>query len=232
MAKKEGIRKLFDNIAPDYDKLNHILSLNIDKGWRKKAVREIVDSVAPLNVLDVACGTGDFTIEIAQKAAVGSKITGIDLSEGMMKIGREKIAAAGVAAEMIQGDCEALPYDDVSFDRISVGFGVRNFEHLSVGLAEMCRVLKQDGKLVILELSVPSNAFIRWCYKLYFLKILPTIGGWVSGDRSAYEYLPASVLRFPAPDRFMAMMREAGFKSVEHRSLTFGICRMYIGKKE
>lgn len=232
MAKKEGIRKLFDNIAPDYDKLNHILSLNIDKGWRKKAVREIVDSVAPLNVLDVACGTGDFTIEIAQKAAVGSKVTGIDLSEGMMKIGREKIAAAGVAAEMIQGDCEALPYDDVSFDRISVGFGVRNFEHLSVGLAEMCRVLKQDGKLVILELSVPSNAFIRWCYKLYFLKILPTIGGWVSGDRSAYEYLPASVLRFPAPDRFMAMMREAGFKSVEHRSLTFGICRMYIGKKE
>ena len=231
MAKKEGIRKLFDNIAPDYDKLNHILSLNIDKGWRKKAVREIVDVDTPLSVLDVACGTGDFTIEIAQKAAIGSKVLGIDLSEGMMKIGREKIAAAGVKAEMEQGDCEALTYGDATFDRISVGFGVRNFEHLSIGLKEMCRVLKNSGKLVILELSVPSNSFIRACYKLYFLKILPATGGWISGDRSAYEYLPQSVLRFPAPDKFMEMMREAGFKNVTHKALTFGICRMYIGTK-
>ena len=229
MAKKEGIRKLFDNIAPDYDKLNHILSMNIDKGWRKKAVKVIVDKESPLNILDVACGTGDFTIEIAQKAAKGSTITGIDLSEGMMKIGREKIAAAGVDAQMVQGDCENLPYSDGEFDRISVGFGVRNFEHLELGLSEMCRVLKQDGKLVVLELSVPSNPIIRWCYKLYFLKILPAVGGWISGDRGAYEYLPASVLRFPAPDVFMEMMRNAGFSKVTHRSLTFGICRMYIG---
>ena len=232
MAKKEAIRKLFDNIAPDYDKLNHILSLNIDKGWRKKAVREIVDKDAPLEVLDVACGTGDFTIEIAQKAAAGSKVVGIDLSEGMMKIGREKIAAAGVAATMVQGDCEELPYGNETFDRISVGFGVRNFEHLEVGLAEMCRVLKKDGKLVILELSVPSSPIVKWFYKFYFLKILPTIGGWVSGDRGAYEYLPASVLRFPAPGRFLQMLNAAGFERVEHRSLTFGICRMYIGKKQ
>lgn len=231
MAKKEGIRKLFDNIAPDYDKLNHILSLNIDKGWRKKAVKEIADTALPLSVLDVACGTGDFTIEIAQKAAPGSKITGIDLSEGMMEIGRKKIKAAGVEATMVQGDCEALPYNDFSFHRISVGFGVRNFEHIDLGLKEMHRVLTPGGKLVILELSVPSNPIIRWCYKLYFLKILPTIGGWISGDRSAYEYLPASVLRFPAPDKFMEMMRQAGFSNVSHRSLTMGICRMYIGKK-
>lgn len=232
MAKKEGIRKLFDNIAPDYDKLNHILSLNIDKGWRKKAVRELVDVSTPLSVLDVACGTGDFTMEIARKAAEGSRVIGIDLSEGMMKIGREKIAAAGLQAEMVQGDCEDLPYADESFDRISVGFGVRNFEHLEVGLREMCRVLKKDGKLLILELSVPSNSFIRWCYKLYFLKILPAVGGWISGDRGAYEYLPASVLRFPAPDKFIAMMNDAGFSNVAHRGLTFGICRMYIGKKQ
>ncbi len=231
MAKKEGIRKLFDNIAPDYDKLNHILSLNIDKGWRRKAVREIVDCEKPLNVLDVACGTGDFTIEIAQKVAGGSCVTGIDLSEGMMKIGREKILRAGVKAEMVQGDCEALPYDDGTFDRISVGFGVRNFEHLDTGLKEMCRVLKTGGKLVVLELSVPSNGFVRWCYKLYFLKILPAVGGWISGDRGAYEYLPASVLKFPAPERFMEMMSEAGFNDVKHRSLTLGICRMYIGLK-
>ena len=231
MAKKEGIRKLFDNIAPDYDKLNHILSLNIDKGWRRKAVKELLNAQEPLNILDVACGTGDFTIEIAQKAPAGSKITGIDLSEGMMKIGREKIKAAGVDATMVQGDCEALPYDDFSFHRISVGFGVRNFENLEIGLKEMHRVLTPAGKLVILELSVPSNPIISWCYKLYFLKILPTIGGWISGDRGAYEYLPASVLRFPAPDKFVGMLHQAGFSKVEHRSLTLGICRMYIGIK-
>lgn len=231
MAKKENIKRLFDNIAPDYDKLNHILSLNIDKGWRHKAVKVITEGGAPLTVLDVACGTGDFTIEIAQKAAAGSKVVGIDLSEGMMKVGREKIAAVGVDATMEYGDCEALAYDDATFDRISVGFGVRNFEHLPLGLKEMCRVLKQDGKLVILELSVPSNAFIRWCYKLYFLNILPAIGGMVSGNRGAYEYLPASVLHFPAPDKFMAMMREAGFKDVQHKAFTFGICRMYVGTK-
>lgn len=231
MAKKEGIRKLFDNIAPDYDKLNHILSLNIDKGWRRKAVKELLDTDQPLEILDVACGTGDFTIEIAQKAPAGSKITGIDLSEGMMKIGREKIKTAGVQAELVQGDCEELPYADGTFHRISVGFGVRNFEHLEIGLQQMYRVLERGGKLVILELSVPSNPVIRWCYKLYFLKVLPTIGGWISGDRGAYEYLPASVLRFPAPQKFMEMMQQAGFGKVLHKSLTLGICRMYIGIK-
>ena len=231
MAKKEKIEKLFDKIAPDYDKLNHILSLNIDKGWRSKAVREIIDKDTPLNILDVACGTGDFTIEIAKKAATGSKITGIDLSEGMMSIGREKLAAAGIEATIEQGDCEALKYAEGTFDRISVGFGVRNFENLPTGLKEMHRVLKPGGKLVILELSVPSNAFIRWCYKLYFLKILPVIGGLISGERGAYEYLPASVLHFPAPDKFQAMLREAGFADVKHKALTLGICRMYICKK-
>ena len=152
MAKKEGIRKLFDNIAPDYDRLNHILSLNIDKGWRKKAVRQIADENRAMNVLDV-------------------------------------------------------------------------------GLKEMFRVLKPEGKLVILELSVPSNPVIRWCYKLYFQKILPAIGGLVSGDRGAYEYLPASVLRFPAPEKFIPMLKSAGFDTVEHTPLTFGICRMYVAKK-
>lgn len=231
MAKKEYIEKLFDKIAPDYDKLNHILSLNIDKGWRKKAVREIVDSDEPLAILDVACGTGDFTIEIAKKAAEGSRITGIDLSEGMMKVGREKIEAAGLQATLEAGDCEALTYADNTFHRISVGFGVRNFEHLELGLSQMHRVLKPGGKLVILELSVPTNPFIRWCYKLYFLNILPAIGGMVSGNRGAYEYLPASVLHFPAPDKFTAMMYEAGFAEVKHKAFTFGICRMYVGIK-
>lgn len=231
MAKKEGVRKMFDNIAKDYDKLNHVLSLNIDKVWRKKAVCELTDEARPLKVLDVACGTGDFTIEIAKKVAPGSWITGVDISEGMIAVGRDKLSKLGIDAVFEVADCEALPYDDKTFDRISVGFGVRNFEHLELGLREMYRVLTPGGKLVILELSVPSNAFIRWCYKLYFLKILPFIGGLVSGNRGAYEYLPASVLRFPAPDKFMEMMKSAGFDIVEHTSLTFGICRMYVGKK-
>ena len=231
MAKKEGVRKMFDNIAKDYDKLNHVLSLNIDKVWRKKAVCELTDEARPLKVLDVACGTGDFTIEIAKKVAPGSRITGVDISEGMIAVGRDKLSKLGIEAVFEVADCEALPYDDKTFDRISVGFGVRNFEHLELGLREMYRVLTPGGKLVILELSVPSNAFIRWCYKLYFLKILPFIGGLVSGNRGAYEYLPASVLRFPAPDKFMEMMKSAGFDIVEHTSLTFGICRMYVGKK-
>ena len=231
MAKKENIKRLFDNIAPDYDKLNHILSLNIDKGWRKKAVREIVDTNSPLTVLDVACGTGDFTIEIAKKAAQGSVVKGIDLSEGMMQVGRDKIKAADVDATLEYGDCEALAYADDTYDRISVGFGVRNFENLAVGLKEMCRVLKPGGKLVILELSVPSNPIIRWCYKLYFLNILPAIGGMVSGNRGAYEYLPASVLHFPAPNKFIPMLCEAGFSQVKHKAFTFGVCRMYIGIK-
>ncbi len=230
MAKKENIKALFDNIAPDYDKLNHILSLNIDKSWRRKAVREIVDNERSLKVLDVACGTGDFTIEIARKMSGGS-VTGIDLSEGMMSVGREKAAAAGIEAVLEYGDCEALRYEDNTFDRVAVAFGVRNFEHLDLGLKEMWRVLDKDGKLVILELSVPSNPVIRWCYKLYFLNILPAIGGFVSGNKGAYRYLPASVLHFPAPDKFVAMMHEAGFREVRHRAFTFGICRMYVGIK-
>lgn len=231
MGKKEGIRRLFNSIASDYDRLNHILSLNIDKGWRRMAVKEIADKDSPVKVLDVACGTGDFTIEIARKVAVGSEVIGVDISEGMMEIGKEKILKAGVAAEMSVADCEALPYDQNTFDRIAVGFGVRNFEHLDLGLREMCRVLKPDGKLVILELSLPSNRLVRGCYMLYFQKILPMVGGFLSGDRGAYEYLRTSVLRFPAPDKFIEMLKSAGFEQVEHRPLTFGICRMYICHK-
>ena len=232
MAKKEGIRKLFDNIAGDYDRLNHILSLNIDKSWRRKAVKEIADTAEPLNILDEACGTCDFTIEIAKGAPQGSKVTGIDLSEGMLQIGREKCRKEGITAELQTGDCEAMPYDEGTFDRIGVAFGVRNFENLPKGLTEMHRVLKPEGKLVILELSIPRNPIIRWCYKLYFLKILPAIGGWVSGNRSAYEYLPSSVLRFPAPEKFMEMMQEAGFEQVRKKSFTMGICHMYLGIKK
>lgn len=231
MPKKENIRNLFDDIAPDYDKLNHILSLDIDKSWRSKAIREIVERDTPLNILDVASGTGDFAIGTARKAADGSHITGIDLSEGMLKIGREKVAKEGLSdmISMQEGDCEALPFPDGTFDRVTVAFGVRNFEHLETGLSEMLRVLKPGGKLVILELSVPSNPLLLALYKLYFLHILPAIGGKVSGNKGAYRYLPVSVLHFPKPEAFMKMMSGCGYSEVRHRAFTFGICRMYIG---
>lgn len=243
MPKKEGIQTLFDNISPEYDRLNHLLSMNIDKRWRKNAVRRIINTDQPLNVLDVACGTGDFSLAIARRAlkikSGGVRITGIDISEGMMRVGRRKIRKAGfapeegkkVTVEMVQADCEALPYGDGTFDRITAGFGVRNFEHLEQGLKEMFRVLSRGGRLVILELSVPSNPIVRWFYELYFIRILPPVGGKVSGNRGAYEYLPASVLRFPGPDRFIPMLKEAGFRKVVHKPLTFGICRMYVCEK-
>ena len=223
--EKQDIISFFDSSAGSWDE---------ELIRNDKVIEKILDNCGidkGVCVLDVACGTGDFTIEIAKKTASGSEIVGVDISEGMIAVGREKIAKSGVEASMSVADCEALPYADNTFDRISVGFGVRNFEHLELGLSEMCRVLKPGGKAVVLELSVPSNAFIRWCYKLYFLKILPFIGGLVSGERSAYEYLPASVLRFPAPEKFIEIMKSSGFDTVEHTPLTLGICRMYVGEK-
>ena len=224
---------MFDSIAGNYDRLNHILSLDIDKSWRKKAVREIVVKDTPLKILDVASGTGDFAMAIARDSAPGSLITGTDISEGMLAIGREKVKTAGLndRIRLEYGDCEQLEYPAGSFGRVSVAFGVRNFEHLEKGLSEMCRILKPGGKSVILELSVPGNPILKSVYKLYFLHILPLIGGLVSGDRAAYRYLPASVLKFPSPEKVCSMMRSAGFSEVRTKALTFGICRMFVGIK-
>lgn len=232
MPKKENVRKMFDSIAGDYDRLNHILSLDVDKSWRKKAVKEIVGgSGAPLRILDMACGTGDFAMAIARDAVPGSRITGADISEGMLAGGRKKVEAAGLC-DMISleaGDCEHLDFPDGSFDRVSIAFGIRNFEHIDKGLSEMYRILRPGGKAVILELSVPGNPVLLAAYKLYFLHLLPVIGGLVSGDKDAYRYLPASVLGFPAPEKFKGMMREAGFSDVRATAMTFGICRMFTG---
>lgn len=233
MAKKEKIQKMFDNIAGDYDKLNHIMSLDIDRSWRKKAVKTIVDTKTPMKILDVACGTGDFSIAIARAAGPGSRIIGADLSDGMLEVGRKKISAAGMSDKIVmeQGDCENLRFAECSFDRVTVAFGVRNFEHLDLGLKEMLRVLKPGGKVVILELSLPENPVVASLFKLYFLHILPRIGGTVSGDKKAYEYLPASVLKFPKQQIFKQMMSDCGFSSVYAKAFTFGICRMYVGTK-
>ncbi len=220
---------MFDSIALGYDRFNHLSSLNADKGWRRKAVRQIVNTKQPICMLDVATGTADLAIAVAKKAAAGSQVTGIDLSENMLEVGRVK--AVGLPVTLQQGDAEALAFDDSSFDRVSVAFGVRNFENLSQGLREMCRVLKPNGRLVVLELSYPDNRFLFWGYKLYALKILPAIGTRLTGNRSAYTYLPDSILKFPKPPVFLPMLREAGFSRARARSLTFGVCRMYVAEK-
>lgn len=231
MPKKEKIREMFDGIAPSYDRLNHIMSLNVDKVWRRHALKQIVDGT-PQRLLDVACGTGDSTISAAVAAAEGSVVTGVDISEGMMAMVMDKARKAGVAdrIRLQVADGEALPFADGSFHRVTCAFGIRNFEHKEKGLAEFRRVLCPGGRAVILELSVPQIRVIRWFYDLYFLHVLPWIGGVVSGDKAAYKYLPASVHAFPAPGEFCTMMREAGFSRVSHKALTLGLCRMYVGE--
>lgn len=228
MPRKEAITQLFDNIAPSYDRLNHLMSFGIDRSWRRKAVRAIADVPTPLHVLDVATGTGDFAIAIGRKVHPGSSITGIDISEEMLAIGRRKVSAN---IELLQGDCEALPFEDNHFDRVSVAFGIRNFEHLDKGLSEMCRVLKTGGKMVVLELSYPDNALLRWCFKLYALKMLPWLGKRISGNGEAYRYLPDSILKFPKEDVIIPMMEKAGFAHATVRKFTFGVCRMYVAVK-
>ena len=228
----ERIRDLFDSIAKDYDKLNHILSLDVDKTWRKRAIKQIVETRAQ-QILDIACGTGDFSIEIARKAHPDTKITGLDLSEGMLKVMDGKVASAGLQERIVtmQGNSEKMDFADGSFDRVTIAFGIRNFENRETALKEILRVLKPGGRLVILELSVPSNPVLNWLYKLYFTKILPWIGGLVSGKKAAYNYLPASVIKFPGKEEWMATMSSCGYDKVSHKAFTFGICRMYIGEK-
>lgn len=232
MPKKEKIREMFDGIAPSYDRLNHLLSLHVDKWWRRYALKEIVDGSGQ-QILDVACGTGDSTIAIAKAAAAGSRIIGADISEGMMALVMEKAAREGVheRIRLEVADGEDLPFPEDSFHRVTCAFGIRNFEHKELGLKEFLRVLKPSGKAVILELSVPGNKVLRRLYDLYFLHVLPWVGGILSGDKAAYKYLPASVHAFPAPDVFCAMMQRAGFREVRCKSFTLGLCRLYVGEK-
>ena len=232
MPKKEKVQQMFDNIAPTYDRLNHLMSMNVDKLWHRHALKEIVDGT-PQRILDVACGTGDSTISIARAAAEGTTVTGADISEGMMALVMEKAEKAGVGdrIDLQVADGENLPYGEGTFDRVTCAFGIRNFEHKEKALQEFLRVLRPGGRAVILELSVPQNKVVRWVYDLYFLHILPWVGGSISGDKAAYKYLPASVHNFPAPKDFCKMMEAAGFRSVRCKTFTLGLCRMYVGER-
>ena len=230
VSKKEQVAKMFNNISHRYDFLNHLLSLGIDKVWRKKAI-SVLKPLSPKKILDVATGTGDFAIQSIELNP--DKIIGIDISEGMLDVGRRKITARnlGDKIELIRGDSENIPYSQNKFDAVTVAFGVRNFENLTRGLSEIKRVLRPGGMVVILEFSKPAAFPFKQLYHFYFRFVLPRIGSLVSSDKSAYTYLPKSVEAFPDGEDFLRILQDVGFKDTQCSSLTFGISTIYIGTK-
>ena len=223
---------MFDNIAPTYDKLNHIMSLNIDRVWRRRVMR-IVRRAKAHKIMDVATGTGDLAIAMAKRVD-RTQILGVDLSEEMLAVARRKVEKQGLEERIMlaKGDAENLDMvSSESIDAATVAFGVRNFENIERGLSEIYRTLKPGGKLVVLEFSMPKNRLVRWVYSQYAHRLLPRIGGMISKDKKAYTYLPDSVEEFPAPERFAEILRGVGFKSVKTRSQSFGIAYIYDATK-
>ncbi len=229
-SKKEQVAEMFNNISKRYDLLNHVLSMGIDILWRKKAVR-MLKPFAPKIILDIATGTGDFAIESSRLKP--AKIFGVDISEGMLEVGRKKIKAKKLndVIDMQLGDSENLAFEDNFFDAVTVAFGVRNYENLKLGLSEMFRVMKPGGHVVIIEFSKPSRFPVKQLYNFYFKAILPTIGKLVSKDQSAYTYLPESVSAFPYGNQFLTIMNEVGFTETKSIPLTLGISSIYWGSK-
>ncbi len=229
-SKKEQVAAMFDNIAGKYDFLNHFFSVGIDKKWRKKAIRELALD-KPESILDVATGTGDFAFEAMRLKP--TEMVGIDISDGMLNVGREKIKKRKLTDKMefINADSEDLPFENNHFDAVTVSFGVRNFQNLLKGLKEINRVLKPDGKVVILEFSKPRKFPLKQAYFLYFKFIMPVVGKLVSKDKSAYAYLPQSVMAFPEGKDFENILDKAGFKSVNTQPVTGGIASIYTGRK-
>ncbi len=229
-SKKVQVAEMFNHVSRRYDFLNRTLSLGVDKLWRTKVIR-LLSGVKTQNHLDIACGTGDFSIEALKLNP--QKIYGIDISEGMIKIGNKKIKKKGLSKkiELLYGDAENIEFEDDFFDTITVGFGVRNFENLEKGLSEIHRVLSPSGKLAILELSTPKTFPVKQLYHFYSFKIIPIIGKLVSKDNFAYSYLPESVQHFPDGERFLSKLKEAGFKNRFQKRLLCGIVSIYIAEK-
>ncbi len=227
--KNRAIGEMFSSIAPRYDFLNRLLSRGVDRRWRRAAAAGLHGGPGGRH-LDVATGTADVALEIFRQKGKAAFVVGADISLEMMRIGREKAARAGLAGRMafLRAPGEALPFRDGAFDSASVAFGIRNLVDRERGLAEMCRVVRPGGRVIVLEFSLPDASVIGAAYRFYFGKILPRIGGLVS-RRSAYAYLPESVREFPPPPVFAAMMRAAGCASVDRRPLTFGIATLYVG---
>lgn len=229
--KSKQVEQMFDNIAPAYDKLNHTLSMGIDRNWRKKAIRTL-QPFHPRHMMDVATGTGDFAILACQELQPDSLI-GTDISEGMMKVGREKVKQAHLSDKIkfVREDCTCLSFADHSFDAITVAFGIRNFEQLDKGLSEMCRVLIPGGHLVILELTTPDRFPMKQLFRIYSKCVIPILGKLISKDNSAYHYLPESIQAFPQGEVMQDVIRKAGFSKVNFKRLTFGICTLYVATK-
>lgn len=229
-GKKEQVAEMFNNISHRYDFLNHFLSLGIDILWRKKAIK-LLKPDQPKQILDIATGTGDFAVEAL--ALNPDRIVGVDISAGMLEVGKKKMKRKGVdhIIDMQMGDSEKLLFEDNTFDAAIVAFGVRNFENLKKGLSDMHRVLKPGGKTVIIEFSRPRKFPMKQLYNFYFKSILPIIGKLISKDQSAYTYLPESVDAFPDGQQFLDILSEVGYKKIECRPLTFGISSIYIGQK-
>lgn len=229
--KSEQVEEMFDHIAHSYDQLNLTLSIGIDRLWRRKAIKRL-QAYHPKHILDVATGTGDFAI-LASRLLKPQEIIGIDISEGMMAVGREKVKQAGLntVIRFKREDCTALSFKADSFDAITVAFGVRNFDGLDKGLEEMHRVMKQGGRLVILELSSPTRFPMKQLYRFYSKTAMPLIGKLISKDDSAYTYLPQSIEACPQGEQMAEIINRAGFNEVEYEPLTFGICTLYTATK-
>lgn len=231
-GKKKQVEQMFDTISESYDGLNRVISLGSDIKWRKKVIK-MVASKNPKSILDIATGTGDLAIQFAEKTAA-EKIVGLDLSEGMLSVARKKVLKKPIfkkKIEFIQGDSEALPFEDNTFDAITVSFGIRNFENLDKGLSEILRVLKKDGIFVILETSVPVKFPFKQGYHLYSKTILPLVGKIFSKDKVAYKYLSESASSFPHGENLNNILRNIGFKEVKNKPQTFGVATIYNATK-
>ena len=229
--KSELVEQMFDNIAFSYDKLNHRLSWDFDKRWRRKAVEQL-KALQPKRMLDIATGTGDFAI-LAAEMLHPEQIIGADISEGMMEIGRQKIVEKNLSEviSFMKEDCLNLSFEDNSFDAVTAAFGIRNFQDLDKGLSEMCRVLRPGGMLSIVELTTPVHFPMKQLFNVYSNTVLPIYGTLISKDSSAYDYLNKSIAAFPQGERMMDILKKAGFDKVSFKRLTFGICTMYIAEK-
>lgn len=229
--KGKLVEEMFDNIAPTYDTLNHRLSWDIDKGWRKKAIKRLLP-YAPKKMLDIATGTGDFAILAAQMLHP-EQLVGADISEGMMEIGRQKVKRMGLdkVISFEKQDCQHLGYEDETFDAVTAAFGIRNFQNLDQGLSEMCRVLKKGGHLCIVELTTPVSFPMKQLFRIYSGTVLPIYGKLISKDQSAYDYLNKTIAAFPQGEVMMEVLKKAGFEKAEFKRLTFGICTLYFATK-
>ncbi len=229
--KRKQVEEMFDHIAPTYDTLNHRLSWNIDKGWRKKAIRQLAP-FHPQKILDIATGTGDFAI-LATSMLKPRQLLGVDISEGMMAIGKEKVKQKQLEdiVSFQKEDCLHMSFEDNTFDAIIAAFGIRNFQNLDLGLKEMCRVLKKGGHLSIVELTEPVSFPMHQLFRIYSNTFLPVYGRLLSKDRSAYKYLTATIEAFPEGEEMMEIFKKAGFNKVSFKRLTFGICTMYFATK-